>query len=78
MNNSEYLEMLKNRTPVFDDEPNSIVHEEKRRDGTSIKKSYFLENAKFSEPITINGDVCETCESAIKAIAKYINGKEGK
>ena len=77
MNNEEYLEMLKNRTPVFDDET-GIVHEEKRRDGTSIKKSFFLENAKFSEPITINGDVCETCESAIKAIAEYINGKEGK
>ena len=57
---------------------NPIWHDERNRDGKAIKKSFFLENAKFSEPITINGDVCETCESAIKAIAKYINGKEGK
>lgn len=63
---------------MFDENKNAIWHEEKKRDGSVIKKSYLLENVEFSEPININGELCATCESAIKAIAKYINGKEGK
>ena len=59
-------------------EKDAIIHEEKDRDGKIIKKAYFLENVKFSAPVTINGTEYNTCESAIRAIAEYINGNERK